>query len=139
YGGAHEIISSELGIGEPLSHGVLQVLVDRGQELLRGLELLPSADEQREVFGHLAALDRLYTHALERLRERRYLRRLVHPPAGGKATGPGEDRGDRVGRSRLALLVLAEVAGDGAVGGLGLDGLSVGTHQDAGHQAERAE
>ena len=56
----------------------------------------------------------------------RDLGRVVHPAAGGEAAGPGEDRGDRVGRGRLALLVLAEVAGDGAVRGLGLDRLAVG-------------
>ncbi len=69
----------------------------------------------------------------------RDLRRLVHPAAGGEAARPGEDRGDRVGRGGFALLVLAEVAGDGAVGRLGLDGLAIGRHQDARHQAERAE
>ena len=42
-----------------------------------------------------------------------------------EAAGPGEDRGDRVGRGRLALLVHAVVAGDGAVRGLGLDRLAV--------------
>ncbi len=48
-------------------------------------------------------------------------------------------RRDRVGRGRLAGLVLAVVAGDRAVRRLGLDGVTVGRHQDAGHQAERAE
>jgi hypothetical protein len=38
----------------------------------------------------------------------------VHPPGRREAICPGEDRGDRVGRGGLALLVLAEVAGDGA-------------------------
>jgi hypothetical protein len=31
------------------------------------------------------------------------------------------------------------VAGDGAVSGLGLDGLAVGAHQQRGHQTQRAE
>jgi hypothetical protein len=57
----------------------------------------------------------------------------------GEAAGPGEDRGDRVGRGFLALLVLAVVAGHGAVGGFGLDRLAVRAHQHRGHQAERAE
>ena len=57
----------------------------------------------------------------------------------GEAAGPGEDRGDRVGRGRLALLVLAVVARHRAVGGLGLDRLAVRRHQHRGHQAERAE
>ena len=87
----------------PLGHRLLEILVDRGQELLRGLELLSPADEQRQVFGHLAALDRLDADLLEGRGELRHLGRLVHPPAGGEATGPGEDRGDRVGRGRFAL------------------------------------
>jgi hypothetical protein len=56
-----------------------------------------------------------------------------------EAAGPGEDRGDRVGRGLLALLVLAVVARHGAVGGFGFDRLAVGRHQHRGHQAERAE
>ena len=56
-----------------------------------------------------------------------------------EATGPGEDRRDRVGRRLVALLVLAVVAGDGAVGRLGLDRLAVRGHQHRRHQAERAE
>ena len=56
-----------------------------------------------------------------------------------QAARPGEDRGDRIGRGLLALLVLAVVAGDGAMRGLRLDGVAVGRHQHGGHQAERAE
>ena len=109
------------------------------QELLGGQELLVVADEQREVLGHLAALHRLHADALERLGERRHVGRAVHPPAVCEPARPREDRRDRVGGGRLALLVLAEVAGDGAVRGLGLDGLAVGRHQHARHQPERAE
>ena len=56
-------------------------------------------------------------------------------PRWARPPGPGEDRRDRVGRGLLAPLVLAVVAGDGAVGGLGLDGLAVGRHQHPRHQA----
>jgi hypothetical protein len=57
-----------------------------------------------------------------------------------EAAGPGEDRGDGVGRGLLALLVLAVVAGHGAVGGLRLDGACrPASKQHRGHQAERAE
>ncbi|AFT99004.1 NADP-dependent isocitrate dehydrogenase [Nocardia brasiliensis ATCC 700358] len=52
---------------------------------------------------------------------------------------PGEDRRDRVGRGRLALLVLAVVPGDGAVRGLRLTGLAVRGQQHRRHQAERTE
>ena len=97
------------------------------------------ADQQREVLGHLAALDGLDADALEGLGELGDLGRVVHAPAVGKAAGPGEYRSDRVRRRRVALLVLAEVTRDCAVRGLGLDGLAVGRHQHAGHQAEAAE
>ena len=52
---------------------------------------------------------------------------------------PGEDRGDRVGRGRLTLLMQAVVARHRAVRRLGLDGLAVRRHQHRGHEAERAE
>ena len=96
-------------------------------------------DEQREVLGHLAALDGLdETSSSVSAKSMTSgvpssLPRCARPPR------PGVDRGDRVGRGRLALLVLAVVPGDGAVRGLGLDGLAVGRHQHRGHQAERAE
>jgi hypothetical protein len=64
---------------------------------------------------------------------------VVELGAVGEAAGPGEDRGDRVGRGFLALLVLAVVAGDGAVGGFGFHRLAVRRHQHRRHQAERAE
>jgi hypothetical protein len=54
------------------------------------------------------------------------LGRVVELAAILQALRPGEDRRDRVGRGRLALLVLAVVARHGAVRGLGLDGLAVG-------------
>ena len=117
----------------------LEVLADRLEELLGGHPRLLGADEDREVLGHLAALDRLDADPLERLGEAHDLGRVVELAAIFEAAGPGEDRGDRVGRGRLALLVHAVVAGDGAVRGLGLDRLAVGSHQDRGHQAERAE
>src|SRR3546814_4051384 len=56
-----------------------------------------------------------------------------------EAASPGEDRRDRVGRGRLALLVHSVVARDRAMRGLGFDRLAIGGHQHAGHQAERAE
>src|SRR4051794_26178092 len=100
-----------------LSHRALEVLVNRGEELLRGLVLLCAAHQQRQVLRHLAAFDRLDADPLERLGELRDRGRAVHPPAGAEPAGPGEDRGDRVGGSRVALLVLAVVAGGGGGGG----------------------
>ena len=103
------------------------------------LELLLGTDEQRQVLGHRAALDRLDADPLERLGELRDLRRLVHPAARGKARVQAKIEAIGLVEVGFALLVLAEVAGDGAVRGLGLDGPAVGAHQHAGHQAERAE
>src|ERR1700754_2628211 len=104
--------------GPLLLHRRLEVLVDRGEELLRGLERLLGTDEQRQVLRHSAALDRLDADALQRLRELGDGRRAVHTAARAEAARPREDRRDRVGRGRVALLVLAVVARDGAVRGL---------------------
>ena len=67
------------------------------------------------------------------------LRRAVELAAVGQALRPREDRGDRVGRRRLALLVLAVVPGHRAVRRLGLDRAAVRRHQHRRHQPERAE
>src|SRR5690606_40354651 len=83
--------------------------------------------------------DGLDDDVLEGLREADDLGGVVQLAAVLEAAGPGEDRRDRVGRGRLALLVLAVVPGDGAVRGLGLTGLAVRGQQHRGHQAERAE
>ena len=101
--------------------------------------VLVRADQQREVLGHVAGFDRVDADLLQRLGELLHLRRAVELAAVREAARPGEDRGDRVGRGLLALLVLAVVARDRAVRGLGLDRLAVGRHQHRGHQAERAE
>src|SRR5581483_10746570 len=68
-----------------------------------------------------------------------FIGRAVEGAAELEPAGPGKDRGDRVGRGLLALLVLAVVAGDGAVRRLGFDRLAVRRHQHRGHHAERAE
>ena len=43
-----------------------------------------------------------------------------------ETSGPGENTGDGVGGGFFAFLVLAVVAGDGAVGGFGFDCFAVG-------------
>ena len=97
------------------------------------------ADQQGQVLGHVAGLDGVDAHLLQRGRELGERGVVVELGAMGEPARPGEDRGDRVGRGLLALLVLAVVARDRAVRGLRLDRLAVGRHQHAGHQAERAE
>src|SRR3954454_963572 len=130
-------VASSRARGSVRAHRALQPLVERVEELLGGEEVLVAADEQREVLRHLPVLDRLDAHPLERLGELADVGSVVHAAAVGEAARPREDRGDRVRGGRLALLVLAEVARDGSVRGLGLDRLAVGGHQHARHEAER--
>src|SRR6202035_6186205 len=116
YGIAHKFISwvgalwlkDSVGLRAALHrHRLLQVLVDRGEELLGALPRLIGAHEQGEVLCHVPAFDRLDADALERLREGAHLRRVIHAAPRRQATGPGEDGGDRVGGRGLALLVQA--------------------------------
>src|SRR5690606_17670395 len=130
------VIRSSSGPG---GHFRFEVLDNRLEELLGRHPRLVGADQQREILGHLAALDRVDADLLERFGKANDVRRVVEPAAVDEATGPGEDAGDRVGAGRLALLVLAIVARDRAVRRFGLDRLAVRGHQHAGHQAQRAE
>ena len=52
---------------------------------------------------------------------------------------PGKDGGNGVGGGLVALLVFAEVAGDGAVRGFGFECLAVRGDESGGHKAEGAE
>src|SRR4051794_1714407 len=97
-------------------HRLCQVRVDLVEERCRREPFLLGADEEREVLGHLAGLDRVDAHPLQRGREFRKLRVIVELGAVREAARPGEDRGHRVGRGLLALLVLAVVAGHRAPG-----------------------
>src|SRR5262245_24056412 len=91
-----------------------QVVVECGEELLgrepgsvaATVALLSRAHEQRQVLGHLAALDGVDADLLEGLGELRDLRSAVEHPTMLQATRPGEDRRDRVGRRLLTSLVL---------------------------------
>src|ERR1700753_176 len=99
------------------THRLAQVLVERAEEILRVQERGVLADQQGEVLGHLPALDGPHADVLQRAGERGDPGRAVELAAALQAPGPGEDRGDRVGRGGLALLVLAVVAGGGGGGG----------------------
>jgi hypothetical protein len=102
------------------------------------LVLLAARDGQ--VLGHDAlAVDDVDAGLLERLGELDDLGRAVELAALGEAARPGEDGRDRVGRGRVAFLVLAVVARHGAVRGFGFEGLAVGCYEDGGHQAQGAE
>src|ERR1700722_6552473 len=102
-------------------HRPLQVLVDRGKKLLGGLPRLLRSYQERQVLGHGTFFYGLNAYPLKRLRELADGGRGVHSSTRRQGARPGEDGGDRVGGSRLALLVHPVVAGNCAVGGLGLD------------------
>src|SRR5215831_4076710 len=99
-------------------HRETQVSVQRGKELLCGQVRRIRPDEQRQVLRHLAALDRLDADPLEGPGEPCDLSRAVQLAAVRQPARPGEDGRDRVGRGRLALLVLPVVPGHGAMRGL---------------------
>src|SRR5690606_14540823 len=132
-------VSSRFGTARASAEACGQVLVDRGEELLGRQPRLVRADEQGEVLRHLAALDGLDDDVLEGLRELRAVARAAELAAVREATRPVDDRRDRVGRRRLALLVLAVVARDRAVRGLGLDRPAARRHEHARQEPERAE
>ena len=119
------------------SHKRRVVCPDLGLEVVLGLEVL-AVDSEREILGHLSGLDGLDADALEVESELLECGVAVELSAVVQTARPCENRRDGVGGGLTALLVLAPVAGDGAVGGLSLDGLSVGGDQHGGHEAERA-
>ena len=86
----------------------------------------------------MAGFDRLDADFLERVGEVDHLRRAVKFAAADQAARPGEDRRDRVGRGRLAGLMVAEMAGDGAMRRFGLEGFAIRRQQYRRHQAQRA-
>src|SRR4051794_4989932 len=109
------------------------------QELLRGQPWLIGPDEGSEVPGHMPGLDGFDADALERGGEVSHLRSVVEAGTIGQATGPSEDRGYRIGRGLPALLMFAVVAGDPAVGGVGLGGPALPGHQKRRPQGQRGE
>src|SRR5437016_14254953 len=96
-------------------HRLVQIGVDLVEEAGGREPLLLGADEEREVLGHGAGLDGVDAHLLQGGREPGERRVVVELGAMRKPARPGEDRGDRVGRSLLSLLMLAVVARYSAV------------------------
>ena len=109
----------------------------RRQVLVRG-HLGRAVHADRQIFSHRPRLDRLDDRGLERVAESLQLAVGVELGPVRQPARPREDRRHRVGRRRVALLVLAPVARDGPVRRLGLHGLPVRRHEHRGHQAERA-
>ena len=96
-------------------------------------------DEQGEILGHATALYNVDAHLLQSLGEVAKGVVAVQLAAEVEATGPREDARDGIRGRLLALLVLAIVAGHGAVCSFGLHGLAVGRHEGGCHQAEGSE
>ena len=92
--------------------------------------VLLSASES-EILGHdTVNIDSVNAGLLELLGENDELRGVVKLTTLGETLCPGIDRGDGVGRGLATLLVLAVVARHCAVGGLSLEGLTIGSDKD---------
>ncbi len=76
-----------------------------------------AVDTNGQVLGHFTAFNGLHAHLLQRVAEVHQLLVAVQLATELQAARPCEDGGDGVGGSRLAGLVVAVVAGNGAVGG----------------------
>src|SRR3546814_18029049 len=74
----------------------------RSHELVGGHPRLVRTDEQGEILGHITGLDGLDADLLQRVGELDHLGRAVELAAEVQAAGPGEERGDRNGRGRVA-------------------------------------
>src|SRR5262249_51878311 len=119
-------------------HRLLEVLVHLVEKAGGREPFLIGADEQREVLGHEAGLDRADGDLLQDRGEFRERGVIIELGAMREPPCPGEDRCDRIGRGLLALLVLAVVARHRAVCRLRFDHLAVRRHEHRRHQPERA-
>lgn len=98
------------------------------------------AASESKILGHdTVNVDGVNAGLLQSLSEGNDFGGIVELAALDKTTGPGEYGGNGVSGGLTALLVLAIVAGDGAVGGLGLEGLAIGGDEDRGHETKGAE
>src|SRR5260221_10810127 len=99
------------GTGRRLSHRLLQIGVELVEERRRRQPGLLRADQYGEVLGHEAGLDSIDADLLEGQGEARDLGRAVELAAIVETARPREDRGDRVCRGLLALLMETVMAG----------------------------
>src|ERR1700722_16098936 len=106
-----------------LRHRGFEVGVDLVEEAAGREPFLIGTDEKRQVLGHETGLYRADGDLFQGGGEFRQFRIVVELGAVGEAAGPGEDRGDGIGRSFAAVLVFAVVPRHRAVGGLGFDHL----------------
>jgi hypothetical protein len=103
----------QLGLNESLELLLDSVHIDAGRDPRRAV--CPALGESK-ILGHDTVVDGVNARLLELLGEGDELGGVVELAALDETTGPGKDGSDGVGGGLLALLVLAPVAGDGAVG-----------------------
>jgi hypothetical protein len=104
-----------------------------------GLTVLAAAGKGK-ILGHDTLLvDNIDTGALELLGESNNIGGVIELSTLDQTTGPGKDGSDGVGGGLAALLVLAVVAGNGTVSGLGLERLAVRGDKSRGHETEGAK
>src|SRR3984893_2516052 len=107
-------------------HRLGQVFRDLVEEAGGGEPALVGADQERKVLGHVAGLDGVDANPLQRGGKLRQSLVVVELGAMRQAAGPGKDRGDRIGRGFLALLMLSVVPRHRAVRGLAFPRVAVG-------------
>lgn len=101
---------------------------------------LGSVHGEGEILGHDPVdVDGLGTTLLELGSKLGQLGGVVELGSEGETPGPGEYRGDRVGRRLVTLLELSVVPGDGTVSGLGLHGRAIGSDELGRHHTETTE
>src|SRR3982075_1200646 len=98
--------------GRLCRHRLGQVFRDLVEEAGGGQPALVGADQKRKVLGHEAGFHGIDADFLQRQREFRQCVVVVELGAMREPAGPGEDRGDRVGRGLLAFLILAVMPRD---------------------------
>src|ERR1700719_3525640 len=106
-----------LPIAIALAHRLLQILTHLVEEAGGGEPLLVGADQERQIFGHEARLDRIHRDLFKRRGEFRELGIVVELGTVCEPARPGENRRDRIGRGLAALLMLAVMPRHRAVGG----------------------
>src|SRR3546814_9819735 len=74
------------------AHLLFEILDDSLEKALGGQPVLVGADQQREIFGHLAALDGRDADLFKVVGEFRHLGRAVELAAMLESAGPGKDR-----------------------------------------------
>jgi hypothetical protein len=112
--------------------------LNRTQILCRRNIILASSlpARERQILGHNAIdVYSVNTSLLQALSKSHNLWSAVQLSSLYQASCPGKDGRNGVGGGLVALLVLAVMAGDGAVGGFGFEGFAVGGDEDGGHES----